>query len=174
MLHAQKLESLGVLAGGIAHDFNNLLVGVLGNAGLLARRLEPGSDAAQLNGEVILAAERAAELARQMLAYAGKTELVREHVAIWTTLVHEVARLISASIVKTTELSFELDPERPADPRRREPAPAGPDEPDHQRVGGARRSARRGGRPNADGARRSTRRCDTTTLPPAARSTDRS
>src|SRR5690606_10861179 len=70
--HAQKLESLGLLAGGVAHDFNNLLVGVLGNAelALLDPDTPPTTSAAleRIRG----AAQHASELTRQMLAYAGK------------------------------------------------------------------------------------------------------
>ena len=65
-----RLESLGVMAGGIAHDFNNLLVAILGNASLLA---EIAPEACRpLAGDIVLAAERAADLTSQMLAYSGE------------------------------------------------------------------------------------------------------
>lgn len=70
--HAQKLESLGVLAGGIAHDFNNLLVAVLGNANLALTKLTPGEPVGHYLEDIEKAASRAADLCRQMLAYAGK------------------------------------------------------------------------------------------------------
>ena len=79
---AQKLESLGVLAGGVAHDFNNLLT-VISNGVTLAKR-EAGlgvASAAHLDA-IALAAERAADLCRQMLAYAGKARLSREPVEL--------------------------------------------------------------------------------------------
>ena len=70
---AERLESLGLLAGGIAHDFNNLLVGVLGQCELGLRKTPPGDSLrTQLLG-IREAAERAAELTRQLLAYAGKS-----------------------------------------------------------------------------------------------------
>lgn len=70
--HNLKLESLGVMAGGIAHDFNNLLVGVLGNTELLRMHVEPGStDQLELLGRIEGAARRAADLAQQMLVFAG-------------------------------------------------------------------------------------------------------
>jgi PAS domain S-box-containing protein len=75
---AQKLESIGVLAGGIAHDFNNLLTGIMGNAGLARRAVLAGKSqlaAARLR-DVLDASERAADLTRQLLAYAGKGRFV--------------------------------------------------------------------------------------------------
>jgi PAS domain S-box-containing protein len=66
--HAQKLESLGVLAGGIAHDFNNLLTGVLGNLELALMMSGPDSQVHVNLIEARSSAERAADLSRQMLA----------------------------------------------------------------------------------------------------------
>jgi len=110
---AQKLESLGVLAGGIAHDFNNLLVGVLGNASLAEELLPPDSEAAQLVTEVRTAATRAAELTRQLLAYAGKGRFVVEPVDV-SSLVSEMASLIRAATNKQATLRQELATGLPA------------------------------------------------------------
>jgi PAS domain S-box-containing protein len=71
----QKLESLGVLAAGVAHDFNNVLTAILGNVSLVRRRLASGGTGAEVD-DALAAAERAsnraADLVRQLLNYAGK------------------------------------------------------------------------------------------------------
>ena len=69
---AQKLESLGILAGGIAHDFNNLLTSVLAHSSLVQSRLPEDSPALSNIGKIVSAAEQAASLTQQMLAYAGR------------------------------------------------------------------------------------------------------
>ncbi len=71
LLHAQKLESLAVMAGGIAHDFNNLLMVVLGNLDLALENLPLDSEARLSIENAIKAAERSAELSRQMQIYTG-------------------------------------------------------------------------------------------------------
>src|SRR5579859_1656332 len=76
--HAQKLESLGVLAGGVAHDFNNLLTGILGNASLAMETLPADSRARGILEDVIKASERASYLTRQLLAYSGKGQFIIE------------------------------------------------------------------------------------------------
>jgi PAS domain S-box-containing protein len=105
MLHLQKLRSLGVLAGGIAHDFNNILVGILGNSGLALGELPPGSPARRFIERVEQAAERAAELAGQMLAYSGKGQFMVDTFDL-RRLVEETAGLLETSISKKAELRF--------------------------------------------------------------------
>jgi signal transduction histidine kinase/CheY-like chemotaxis protein len=68
---AQRWESLGVLAGGVAHDFNNILAAIQGAAGLARRGLPPGSPAQAHLDQIEQGCGRAANVCRQMLAYAG-------------------------------------------------------------------------------------------------------
>jgi signal transduction histidine kinase/ActR/RegA family two-component response regulator len=112
LLHAQKLESLGVLAGGIAHDFNNLLTGMLGYATLARGELPPESPAAPLLGELERIVLRAADLAQQMLAYAGKGRLVKRPCNL-SQLVQEMTRMLSTALSKKADLRLELDPALP-------------------------------------------------------------
>jgi two-component system cell cycle sensor histidine kinase/response regulator CckA len=113
MRQTQKLESLGVLAGGIAHDFNNLLTGILGNASMALDDLAPQSPLRAPIEAVIAASERAAELARQMLAYSGKGRFVLEHIDL-SARVRETLPLIKAAIPSTVELRLDLDQHLPA------------------------------------------------------------
>jgi two-component system, cell cycle sensor histidine kinase and response regulator CckA len=69
LLHAHKMESVGRLTGGVAHDFNNLLTVILGATSVAVGDLGEGSPAAEPLSEVLRAAERAADLTRQLLAF---------------------------------------------------------------------------------------------------------
>ncbi|HVU50222.1 MAG TPA: PAS domain S-box protein [Polyangia bacterium] len=106
---AQRLDSLGVLAGGIAHDFNNLLTGILGNAEYLRERLGDPEDleAARAIGA---AAQRAAGLTRQMLAYAGQRDLGRRDPVDVDELVRELRTLLDATLSKKAELELSIEP----------------------------------------------------------------
>jgi PAS domain S-box-containing protein len=103
-----KLESLGVLAGGIAHDFNNLLTGILGNVSLALDTTSGTNPARGLLQDAIEATERAADLTRQLLAYAGKGRFVVEATDI-STLVHQISALIRSSIPKNVALRLDLE-----------------------------------------------------------------
>jgi len=105
---AQKLESLGVLAGGIAHDFNNILMAVLGHAELALDEISPMSPARRSLTEITTAARRAADLCRQMLAYAGKATFALERVGL-RDLVEEMAHLLKTAISKKAILNLNLE-----------------------------------------------------------------
>jgi len=106
--HTQKLESLGLLAGGIAHDFNNLLVGILGNAEMAQSELPEHAEARQSIEQIEQAALRAADLTKQMLAYAGKGR-VEVLACDVSAIVREMSELLHAGISKKAEFRFELD-----------------------------------------------------------------
>jgi signal transduction histidine kinase len=76
LLEAQKLEAVSQLAGGVAHDFNNMLTIIRGHASLqlASGRHDPGT--ASAFGEIARAAERAAELTRQLLAFSQRQVLL--------------------------------------------------------------------------------------------------
>ena len=72
---AQKMDAVGKLAGGIAHDFNNLLMVIRGEADLILRRLEGGSPLRHNAEGIREAADQAATLTRQLLAFSRKQVL---------------------------------------------------------------------------------------------------
>ena len=113
MMHAQKLESLGVLAGGIAHDFNNLLVSILGNADLARQELDSGEQASGLLDGIVNAARKAADLCRQMLAYAGRGRFIVEPIDL-SAVVEDMAQILEITVSKNTVLEFQLEPKMPS------------------------------------------------------------
>jgi PAS domain S-box-containing protein len=106
---AQRLDSLGVLAGGIAHDFNNLLAGVLGNAEILRDTARSDEDAAAARA-IVAAAQRAAALTRQMLAYAGQRDLGKREPIELGGLLNELGTLLDATLSKKAQLRFAVQP----------------------------------------------------------------
>lgn len=107
MLESQKLESLGLLAGGVAHDFNNLLTAMLGSASLARTSVDARSPLAGYLAHIESAAQQAADLARQLLAYSGKGKFVVEKVEVGA-LVEQIGQLLRVSIPRRVELKYQV------------------------------------------------------------------
>ncbi len=99
---AARLESIGVLAGGIAHDFNNILTSVMANASLAMEEAHTPTLRESLE-DITTSAERAADLCRQMLAYAGKGSFEFRTVDV-AQIIRDTSRLIQASVPKNVTL----------------------------------------------------------------------
>lgn len=112
MLQIQKMESLGVLAGGVAHDFNNLLTPMLGYASLARLDIPEDSPAQSALGHIETAANRAATLCQQMLAYAGRSPLAFTELNV-SDLISQTRQLLQVSIGKKHSLELNLAPNLP-------------------------------------------------------------
>ena len=108
LLHAQKMESIGVLAGGIAHDFNNILGAILGYAELAKAESLARSLAAQYLDQVIKAGNRAKELVKQILSFSrqAKTELTPLPPA---SIVKETLKLLRSSLPTAITIEQDID-----------------------------------------------------------------
>lgn len=113
LLHAQKLESLGVLAGGVAHDFNNILTSIIGNTELAMMQLSPESPIMDHLRDIEKSSTRAADLARQMLAYSGKGRFVIETIDL-NHLLEEMVQMLNISISRKALLRLNLHRPLPA------------------------------------------------------------
>jgi len=103
LAHSDRLESLGILAGGVAHDFNNLLAVIIGRASALQVQPMP-KDLHEGVGAVLEAAERAALLSRELLAYAGRSAQVTEPVDL-NREAAAVSRLAQSTLPAGVELA---------------------------------------------------------------------
>ena len=104
---AQKLESMGVLAGGIAHDFNNLLVAMLGQTSLALAKMDSNEPARIHVVKAVTAAEQAAALTKQMLAYSGRGSFTITPLSV-NELIQQNSGLFDVSIPKNIELKLDL------------------------------------------------------------------
>jgi PAS domain S-box-containing protein len=107
---SQKLQAVGELAGGVAHDFNNLLMVVKGHAEMLMERLFGGGtgqeDAVHHNVEQIQqAAERAAGLTRQLLAF-SRMQVLHPRILALNEVVGGMIQMVSRVIGENIELAF--------------------------------------------------------------------
>ena len=109
----QKLESLGVLSGGIAHDFNNLLTAILGNTDMALALAPEGSALRSALQRIEATTPRGADLARQLLAYAGKAHFEVRALDL-NAIILEMGDLLSVSISKKVGLRMDLQPTLPA------------------------------------------------------------
>jgi two-component system cell cycle sensor histidine kinase/response regulator CckA len=109
LLQVQKLESLGLLAGGIAHDFNNILSVILGGASTALLTLPVENPARKDVESVVTAAQRAASLTRQMLAYSGQAHVDIRAIDL-SLHVREIAGLLETTVPKKVQLRLELEP----------------------------------------------------------------
>jgi len=108
--HAQKMESLGMLAGGIAHDFNNLLAVISSCSGLLAESIPPDDGDRELVDDIEGAVVRAAALTRQLLAFSRKQ--VSEPVVLDVNLVvNDTRKLLRRMVGVDVDVITSLEPD---------------------------------------------------------------
>jgi len=112
---AQKMEAIGRLAGGVAHDFNNILTVIRGYGELLLEEIEPNDRRRADAEEILKAADRAANLTRQLLAF-SRRQIVTPRVLALDRIVRDteqmLRRLIGEDIELTTTIAGDIGPVR--------------------------------------------------------------
>ena len=110
LLHSQKMEAIGRLAGGIAHDFNNLLTAIIGYSELIVSELDPASSLARDAEEIRRAAEQAAAMTQQLLAF-GRRQVLQPALLNPNEVIGRMEKMLQRLIGETIELVTVLAPE---------------------------------------------------------------
>jgi two-component system, cell cycle sensor histidine kinase and response regulator CckA len=107
---AQKMEAVGRLAGGVAHDFNNLLMVIKGHTELLLNALPHGDPAARKVELIDRAADRAASLTRQLLAF-SRMQVLQPRVINLNKIVEDMGKLIPRLLGEDVDLVVRTSPD---------------------------------------------------------------
>jgi two-component system cell cycle sensor histidine kinase/response regulator CckA len=107
---AQKMEAVGRLAGGVAHDFNNVLTAIFGYVAMVMEDLPAESPARTDLGEVLKAADRAASLTRQLLAF-SRQQVLQSRVINISDVVQDLESMLRRLIGEDVELRTVLAPD---------------------------------------------------------------
>jgi CheY-like chemotaxis protein len=105
---AQKMEAVGQLTGGIAHDFNNILTVIMGTIGILSEEVSNRADLVAITQMIDEAAERGAELTKQLLAFARKQPL-QPRVTDINTLIVSAGKLLRPTLGERIEIETKLE-----------------------------------------------------------------
>jgi PAS domain S-box-containing protein len=110
LAQAQKMEAIGRLAGGVAHDFNNQLAAILGYDELILRDLPEGHAARPRAEQIRKAAQRAAVLTRQLLAF-GRRQVLAPQILSLNSVVTEIEEMLRRTIGEDVTLIAQLAPD---------------------------------------------------------------
>ena len=105
---SQKMEALGRLAGGVAHDFNNLLTVIKGHSELITDRVAPADPVLMSGQQIRKAADRAAALTRQMLAF-SRRQALQPKVLNVNAVVEDIEKLLKRLIPEDIEVIFRAE-----------------------------------------------------------------
>ncbi|MDX2472738.1 MAG: response regulator [Candidatus Krumholzibacteria bacterium] len=107
---AQKMEAIGTLAGGIAHDFNNILAVILGYAEMAKEDSAPGTPLNNDVDQILIAADRAKGLVRQILDFGRKSQTVLTPMRL-QPLIKEALKMLRSSIPSTISITTDIQPD---------------------------------------------------------------
>jgi len=109
LIQAQKMEAIGRLAGGVAHDFNNLLGVIVGYGEITRRKLRDDDPLTGKVDQILKAAERAAGLTRQLLAF-SRQQVLQPKIVDLNVIVSDVEKMLRRLIGEDIQLTTSLDP----------------------------------------------------------------
>jgi two-component system, cell cycle sensor histidine kinase and response regulator CckA len=109
LLHAQRMEGIGMVAGGVAHDFNNLLTVITGFSEIVIGRMKRDDPSRELLQEVYKAGESASMLTRQLLAFSRK-QVLQVQVLDLNSLIADAEKMLSRLLGETIQMVTEVEP----------------------------------------------------------------